>query len=408
MKIVLVNHYAVPPKYYPLARPSLFAKHLMRMGHTVVIVAASSIHNTDCKNLINTKRKVLEVIDDGITYLLINCSSYKGNGIGRIKNIVEFANKLPRALKRIDNIDVVVATSFDPLSCYSAINYSKKNRIKTIAEIADLWPETLVDYADISPKNPIVLFLRKIEKNIYTKSDAIVFTMEGGYDYIVEQKWDSFIPKSKTHYINNGIDLKQFNYNCIHYQINDCDLNDKSIFKVVYTGSIRKVNNLGLLLDTAKLIHSNHIKFLIWGDGDELPLLKERVQNENIENVVFKGKVEKKYIPFITSNADLNFAHNGQSKMFFYGISFNKIFDYLAAGKPILCDFDSKYNPVIEYKAGVEVKTANPKDIADQIVTLSHTKSSIYDCFKRNALLAAQNFDFEVLTTKLLNIIKNL
>lgn len=37
MDIWLINHYAVPPKYYPLARQTCFARYLMAMGHTVTI-----------------------------------------------------------------------------------------------------------------------------------------------------------------------------------------------------------------------------------------------------------------------------------------------------------------------------------------------------------------------------------
>ncbi len=408
MKIVLVNHYAVPTRFYPLARPALFAKKLKELGHDVVIVAASSIHNSKSQNLIDSKDSVKEFVDDGITYLLVKCLSYEGNGFRRVRNILQFANRLPKALARLENIDAIIATSFDPLSCKKGIEYAKKHGIKAIAEIADLWPETLVDYCNLSAKNPIVKYLRNVEKKIYLKSDSIIFTMEGAYNYIVEQKWEKIIPRNKTFYINNGIDLEQFNYNRNNYIIEDNDLNDAKIFKVVYTGSIRKVNNLGNLLDVAKLIENDKIKFLIWGDGDELDYLKERVHNEKIKNVIFKGRVDKKYIPYITSQANLNFAHNGQSRMFNYGISFNKIFDYLAAGKPILCDFDSKYNPVIQYEAGVEVKTALPKDIASQIELFSKMPNDKYELYCKNAIKAAENFDFKVLTEKLMKVIKNI
>jgi glycosyltransferase involved in cell wall biosynthesis len=408
MKILLVNHYAVPTKYYPLSRPFLFAKNLINMGHDVTIVAASSIHNSDCDNLIKDKRQYLELIDDGVPYFLIKCCSYKGNGFRRIWNILEFASKLPKALKKFSNVDAIIATSFDPFSCYKSIVFSNKHKIKVVAEIADLWPETLVDYCKISRINPIVLFLRHLEKRIYTRSNAIVFTMEGAYDYIVQQKWEGDIPKSKTYYINNGIDNDQFEFNRNNFQINDEDLNDKNTFKVVYTGSIRKVNNLGLVLDIAKYITLSNIKFLIWGNGDELNVLKERVRKEQINNVVFKGSVEKKYIPYILSKADLNYAHNGQSKMFFYGISFNKIFDYLAAGKPILCDFDSKYNPVIQYGAGIEINPNDPKLIASQIEKISRMEKKEYNSFSKNALMAAKDFDFKSLTNKLLFVINSI
>ena len=251
-------------------------------------------------------------------------------------------------------------------------------------------------------------FLRRIEKQIYIHADAIVFTMEGAYRYIEAQKWTKEISESKVYYINNGVDNELFIYNRDNYQIEDSDLEDKEKFKIVYTGSIRKVNNLGVLLDTAKLIKDKNILFLVWGDGDELNELKERVVREHIENVRFKGRVYKQYIPYIISKADLNIAHNGQSELFRYGISFNKIFEYLAAGKPILCDFNSDFNPVIQNRAGVEVKTANPKDIASEIIRLSQIDKSEYIEMCDNALNTSKQYDFELLTQKLLMVINTI
>ncbi len=404
MKIWLINHYAVPPQYYPLARPSLFAKNLIKMGHEVTIIAASTVHNSDL-DMINDGSRVKREIIDGIPYVFIKCRHYKGNGIARVINILEFAIKLPRVCRTLDKPDAIVATSFDPLSCYQGIRFAKKYGIKAIAEIADLWPETLVEYAHISPKNPIVRVLRKIEHNIYVESDEIVFTGAGGYQSIVDQGWRNEIPVTKTHYINNGIDLAQFNNNKRSFVTEDSDLDNSDLFKVVYTGSIRKVNNVGGILDIAKEVNNSRIIFLIWGDGDELPALKRRVDDEHISNVVFKGFVEKKYIPYIVSRADLNFAHNEASPLFKYGLSFNKIFDYLAAEKPIICDFPSNYNPVIMGNAGISVDSANPKDVAEKIQFFADMMPNDYNQFCAAAKEAAKEYDFKFLTQKLLSVI---
>ena len=363
MKIWLINHYAVPPQYYPLARPSLFAKNLIKMGHEVTIIAASTVHNSD-KNLINGKERIKKDIVDGVPYIYIKCSNYQGNGYKRVINILEYARKLPGVCKTLDKPDAIVATSFDPISCYQGIKIANKYGIIGVAEIADLWPETLVKYSGVSPRNPIVFFLRRLEKKIYLKANSIVFTAAGEYNYIIEQGWQKEIPKDKVFYINNGIDLELFDYNKENYITSDTELDDDQLFNVVYTGSIRRVYNLAGVLDVAKEVSDPKVRFLIWGDGDELPVLKQRVLDEGISNVIFKGRVEKKYIPYITSKANLNYAHNSASPLFKYGLSFNKIFDYLAAGKPILCDFPANYNPVIMGKAGVSVESADPKDIA--------------------------------------------
>lgn len=407
MNIWLINHYAVPPKYYPLARPANFAKYLMAMGHTVTIFAASSVHNSTM-NLITDGRRWREETVDGVHYVYIKCCDYQGSGLKRIYNICEFAWKLPGVCKHFPKPDAIVATSMPPTSCAMGVHLGRKWGCKTVAEIADLWPESIVAYGIAGPHNPAVLALRRLEKWIYKKADALIFTMEGAYDYIVEQGWEKEIPRAKVHYINNGVDLEQFDYNKEHFRVEDADLDEPDTFKVVYTGSIRKVNNLGLLLDAAKNVKDSRVKFLIWGDGDERAALEQRVREEHIGNVVFKGKVEKKYIPSIVSRADLNFAHNDPSPLFRFGISFNKLFDYLAAGKPVLCDFPCPYNPAVTYGAGIEATDTQPQQIAKAIDALVTSAEQEWQSYCANARRAAEDYDFKRLTDKLIAVIESI
>lgn len=404
MRIWLINHYAVPPRYYPLARQNYFAKYLMRAGHEVTIFAASTVHNSDL-NLIEDDTPYREDVVDGVHYVLIRCKSYHGNGVSRILNMLEFARKLPGVCNKYPRPDAIVATSMPPMSCAAGIKLARKYGCRGIAEIADLWPESIVAYGIAGPRNPAVLYLRRLEKWIYKKADAVVFTMEGAYDYILEQGWEREIPRSKVHYINNGVDLEQFRYNREHFTVDDPDLTDPDTFKVIYTGSIRKVNNLGLLLDAAKELRDPCVRFLIWGDGDEREALQQRVAEENISNVVFKGRVEKKYVPYITSCADLNIAHNTPSSLFRFGISFNKLFDYLAAGKPVLSDFPCPYNPAVLLHASLCVDDPTAQNIAQAVTQVAAMEREQYNELCSNAEKAAVEYDFRNLTDKLLQVI---
>ena len=406
MNIWLINHYAVPPQYYPLARQTYFAKYLMAMGHTVTIFAASTVHNST-QNLITDGRLWRKETVNDINYVYINCRNYNGNGLKRVFNICEFAYKLPGICKLFSKPDAIVATSMPPTSCAVGIYLARKYRCKGIAEIADLWPESLIEYGIAGPKNPIVLALRRLERWIYCNADAVIFTCEGGYDYIAEQKWQSMIPRSKVHYINNGVDLELFRYNRDHFQIEDADLCNSDRYKVVYVGSIRQVNNLGLLLDAAKMVTDPDIQFLIWGDGSEREMLEQRVRSDKISNVIFKGRVDKKYIPYIVSKADINLIHNSPQKLFRFGISFNKIFDYMAAGKPMLADFPCVHNPAVQVGACRSVDDPTPENIARALIDIKHLPQADYSAMCKNAERGAEQFDFKNLTTMLLEVITN-
>ena len=92
------------------------------------------------------------------------------------------------------------------------------------------------------------------------------------------------------------MDLAVFDENRARYTVQDPDLEDPSVFKVVYTGSIRKVNHLGLLLDAAKEVTDPRVKFLIWGDGDQRARWAAG-REEEISNVVFKGRWRRSISP---------------------------------------------------------------------------------------------------------------
>lgn len=407
MRIWLINHYAVPPRYYPLARQNYFAKYLMRAGHEVTIFAASTVHNSDL-NLIEDDTPYREDVVDGVHYVLIRCKSYHGNGVSRILNMLEFARKLPGVCNKYPRPDAIVATSMPPMSCAAGIKLARKYGCRGIAEIADLWPESIVAYGIAGPRNPAVLYLRRLEKWIYTKSDAVVFTMEGAYDYIKEQHWESAVPRSKVHYINNGVDLELFDYNREHFKAEDKDLEDPETFKVVYTGSIRRVNGLGLLLDTAKEVKNPRVRFLIWGDGDERAALEQRVRDEHIDNVIFKGRVEKKFVPSIVSRADVNIAHCVSTPVDRYGISFNKMFEYFAAGKIVLSDFPTEYNPALQCHAGITVEEASAPNIAEAIEHLAALPEQERTLYEQNSRAAAHKYDFKNLTEELLDVIQSI
>lgn len=412
-KIWILNHYASNMLFDGGGRHYCFSKYLKREGYEPVVFCSNAIHNTNRERVFDNNNlwneKVVEEIK--VPFICVQTRTYVGNGKQRVLNMIDFYRNVKKVMKEYASIhgkpDIIYASSAHPLAVVAGIKLAKHFGVKCICEIRDFWPESIVSYGVAGAHNPGVIALRRIEKWIYKKSDAIVFTMENAYAYIIRQGWEKEISRSKVFYINNGVDLEQFEYNKEYFKIEDEDLDNPSIFKVVYTGSIRKVNNLGLLLDSSKLVKNKNVKFLVWGVGDELPFLKKRVEEENISNVVFKGYVNKKFIPYIVSSADVNFAHCWSPSVDEYGISFNKIFDYMAAGRPIFCDFSRKYNPAIMEECGVDVANTTPEAIASEIDYLAGLTEVEYKPYCDNAMKAAHKYDFEKLTGDLVAIIEN-
>ena len=409
--IWIITHNAAPPQYQNHMRNLGMAKYLVKNGFRVTIFGASTVPNTDI-NLINDNRKYIYGDYDGYRVVNIKSPSYKGNGFSRKMNLLLYPFRLwkhsAKYAKENNDTPEVIINDLSVMAMSFPFKIARRYHAPIISEVRDLWPESLVAYGYLKAGTPLAMFLYHMEKNMYKKSDRVVFSMEGGYDYITERGLNDIVPRTKAYVINNGLDLEAFNYNKEHYVTEDNDLKDDKRFKVVYTGAIRRVNNLGLLLDVAKEVKDERVVFLVWGDGNELESLKKRVIEEKISNVIFKGSVEKKYVPYIVSCADLNIAHNTPSDIFRFGISFNKLFDYFASGRPVLCDFPCPYNPAIDYGAGIEIADPSPRNIAEGIEQFVNMPKDKYNRYCENALLAAEKYDFKELTKKLIKIINEL
>ena len=414
MKIWLINHYAVPTKYYPLARPASFAKHLMRRGHSVTIFSASTVHNSDL-NLINDGALYREDVVDGIHYVYVRNCAYSGNGVDRITNMFLFPMRLSKVSKNFEKPDVILSVSATPMACMKGLKLARKYSCKGIAEIADLWPESFVAYGIVKSSNPLLHLMYAYEKKIYTIADSIIFTMEGGRDYIIGKRWDTAhggpIDLKKVHHINNGVDLEVFDYNKNTFVITDPDLCDQDTFKVIYTGSVRKVNAVHQLIEVANILQqkgASRIKFLIFGDGDEREHLEREVKQRNLTNIKFKGRIKKEQIPYVLSKADLCLLHWKPTPITKFGMSMNKFFEYFAAGKPILSNSVSGYDLIQRYQCGISKNISTPDEYAECIMKMSELSESVYNMFCKNARTAAEDYDFSKLTDKLMSVIEGI
>lgn len=402
-RIWFVSHYSMPPEYEMRIKTQMYAHYLGQLGVDCTIFAASTIHNTDI-NLIKGKERYIERQYDDLKFVHIRCSNYSKTGVKRILNMKQFEFRFNRIAERFMPPDVIVADAYC-LNYRGIYKYCKRHGIPFIVDVRDLWPQSIVEYLHYTEKNLVIRIMYNMEKNMYINADAIIFSIDGGYDYIKDRKLEKKVPREKVYFINNGVDLDEFRSNSQKYIVDDRDLADPYLFKVVYVGSIRKVNNLGLLLDAAKEVKNRKIRFLIWGAGDELEQLQARAIREKIDNVVFKGYIDKRYVAYITQQADLNLVHNNPSEVFKYGISFNKLFDYMASGKPTLSTFPCKYNPAVYEGTGVDVQSPTPQEIAKTIDRLSEEDLSVY---RKNAEIAAEKYNYKTLSMRLYEIITNI
>lgn len=407
------NHYATKMFFQKGGRHYCFAKYLSKLGYKVTIFCASTIHNSN-ENVISDKSLFFEEKDPYARFVFVKASNYNGNGMDRILNMISFYKNIFKVasmyVQKEGKPKVILASSMHPLTLVAGIKFGKKYTIPCICEVRDLWPASIVAYSRFTDKNIIIKILYRGERWIYTKSDALIFTMEGGIDYLKDKGWLKHIDKEKVFNINNGVDLEAFNENMSNFVVDDVDLDNKNKFKVVYAGSIRRVNNVGFLVECAKEFQNRkneRILFIIYGSGNELEFLRQKARELNLKNILFKGQVNKQYIPSILCRSNLNLVNADENikKVVHYGNSSNKLFEYLASGKPVLCSFsEEKYSIIEKNKAGIAQNITDPKEYCDIIEDICNYPLDKYLEVCSFAKKTAEQYSFEKLTGDLIKV----
>ena len=356
------------------------------------------------------------MIAENIPFVFVKTVRYSGNGLQRIKNMLVFAWNLTAIAKEYSMIygkpDLILASSVHPLTLVAGLKIAKRFRIPCICEIRDLWPEAIFAFNKVEEKSILGKILTAGEHWIYKQADALIFTKEGDTDYIKEKKWDTEqggdIDLSKAFYINNGVDIEAFNKSMKENVLEDPDL-EKGKFNVTYVGAIRPVNNVGNILDAAALLKENQeIQFLIYGEGSQRKALEKRVEHESLTNVKMKGYVNKQYVPYILSRSSVNVLNYSPTHFnWSRGNSSNKLFEYMASGKPVISTVKMGYSIIEKYNCGLELEHGTAEELADAILKIKNMPKEKYQELGNNAQIGARDFDFKVLTKKLIEVINS-
>lgn len=413
MNIWYFHHYATPYEIAGLHRPFEFGTYFKQNGNQIAVFTSSYLHYAN-ENMIEGKEKVLLHEYDGVTSVFVRTCGYQ-NKLNRIMNMVQFGKRLFGASKWFAENhwrpDVIVASSPHPLTVLSAIKIAHKFGVPCVCEIRDLWPEVFFLGGVVKETGLIGKFLLHYECLMYEKSDKIVFLKEGDHTYISDRRWDTAnggkVDMSKCEYINNGVDIQLFDKRTAECIYHDDDLGSDK-FKIVYCGTIRPVNNIGMLLDVAKKLDDNTL-VLIFGTGNCVDELKQRIVDEQITNVRLKGYVDNKYIPYILSKSSLNVLnYSGSTYNWSRGNSSNKLFEYLASGKPVISTVKMGYDIIEKYGCGYSVEECTADNVVDVINRVRRLPSDEYEAMCRSARNAAVKFDIPILAKKYEHVLKEI
>ena len=393
MHICIINHYAVPTSEAGGTRHFSLGRALVARGHRVTIIASAFRHARSSSQSSNSDavRRI-----DGVDFAQLTTPAYTGNGAGRIVNMLTFAWRV-LSLARNGGLgapDVILGSSPHPFAAVAARRIARNRHVPFILEVRDLWPASLIKVGGLSPRHPLVVFLGRIERSLYKSADAIVSLLPNALGYIAARGGE---PERIT-WIPNGVDLSL---------VGDATPPTPSTtrpFTVMYTGTMGRANAMDSLLDAACELQAMlpDVRFRFIGEGPERERLEKRAMREGLTNVSFEEPVAKRDLFDTLRQADLFLVSTRKLDLYAYGLSLNKLFDYLAVGRPVVFGADCPGNPVLDADAGLVVGPEDGKELAGAILKVhAMTDRERNEMGLRGRQFVEQHHDIEKLAAQL-------
>lgn len=363
-RIWLINQYSSTPATGMGGRHHYLARELAKRGHQVTLIAASWHHllrEPDGRiNLPKTEQV------DGYTFYRISVPRYKSaHSKKRIWNWFAFAYKVSKLYRTLlKKPDVILQSSPSLIAYLGAERLARRLGARLVFEVRDIWPKTLIEGTGVSPSHPFIRFMQLVEDRAYRNADALVSNLEGCIEHMVSRGAE----RNKFTWVSNGVSLgettarKPLSPEVVAMIPSDG-------LRIAYTGTLGHLNMLDNLIEAVALVRE--ARLIIVGQGPSKSTLECKAAKLGLENVVFTGPIPKDQIQSLLADVDACFIGLPPHSLFRYGVSPNKLFDYMLAAKPVLYAIDSgDYGPIGAFSAGFCIPPNDTEALVQAIVKL--------------------------------------
>jgi len=394
-QIWIINEYAGSPYYGLGVRHYYLGKELVKLGYNVNIISSNYSHLF--KNFPKPGKENI----DGIDYFWIKTFNYgKAHSKKRVFKWFLFSLKLFQLPFKLEKPDIIITSSPSLFPVFPGWILSKFYRAKFVFEVRDIWPLTLIEVGGYSRNHPFIKIMKFFEILALKKADLIISNLPNYGEYLKDNNINrDFV------WISNGINLEEMKeVKALPLEVIEKIPKDK--FIIGYAGTIGTQDTLDSFLEASRFINKDDIFFVIVGNGQEKQRLQEIYKRDNI---IFLNAIEKKQVQSILKLFDVCYIGWRDKNFYKYGISANKLFDYMYSGKPILHSFNRKGDIVQIVNCGITVKAENPEAIVDGIMKLYNmSKEERKKLGENGKNYVVRYFNYKELTKKLINEIRSL
>lgn len=353
-RALVLNHFAVPAGAAGGTRHTELFSRLHGWSHLIAVA--------------NTSAGQTQSDEPSAGFAPVAAMSYTSNNWARVANWVSYGVSATSHFVKGHRPDVVYGSSPHLFAGLAAYTLSQRWRVPFVLEIRDLWPQVLVDMGQLKATSPVYRALEKLESFLYSKADAIVVLASGTADYLVARG----IPEDKILLIPNAADPEDFVVDASREELRARYGFVRKTF--VYAGAHGPANGLNLLLNGAADTGDADFDVVLVGEGVAKDDLIVQAKNLGLTNVRFCDPIPKSEIPELLAASDVGLHVLADVPLFRYGVSPNKVFDYMAAGLPVLTNTPGVVGDLVSSaEAGVVVSPSNIADGLREMSALSAT-----------------------------------
>jgi glycosyltransferase involved in cell wall biosynthesis len=360
-----VNQYAGSPHHGMEFRHYELGRQLVELGARVVVISGSYSHLFAHQPAVRATYQLEEV--DGLTYCWVRVPPYsRAMSVGRVRNMVVFMLRLFRLpTRRLPAPDAIVVSSPSPFPILPASLWTPRTGRRLIFEVRDVWPLTLQELGGLSRLHPLVAVMGWFERFAYRAADTVVSVFPAAAPHYAAKG----MAPSKLRVVPNGASPDAFLEPTRPTPEDVRVVAESGAFTVGFVGTLAVANAIEPLIEAARLLANEDVRFVIVGHGSEDGRL--RTLAADLPNVTFLGPVDKPDVPATLRAFDLCYIGYHRSTLYRFGISSNKVFDYMAASRPIVLAADAVNDWVQAAGCGITVPPDDPGALAAAIRTMA-------------------------------------
>lgn len=388
-RILYVNHYAGGPAYGMEYRTFYLAREWVRVGHAVRVCAASFSHLRSKQPERPSRLRGLlpwTTVEGGILHDWHPTHSYLGNGLSRFLTMFAFvAWMFIAATKYVRwRPHVVIASSTYPLDIFPCWFIARLSGAKLVFEVHDLWPLSPIELGGLSRWHPFILLMQLGEDFACRHSDKIVSILPKTSEHLRGRG----MLEDKFYHVPNGVALEEWSAHEQLPEVHQClltHLREEGVFIVGYAGSHGLSNCIDTLVGAAAGLRDDpKVAFVLVGSGPEKARLESEARAKGLGNVHFLPSLKKEQIPALLTSFDVAWIASSRSPLYRFGVSPNKVFDYMMAKRPIIQSIKAGNDLVQEASCGLSIEPEDEQALVRAILKMKSADSDVLRGFGEN------------------------